>query len=53
MSEICNDELRQDFMNEMLDAIGELYKKDETDAEKYLAYLLMKSIKENVEFVNE
>lgn len=53
MSEICNDELRQDFMNEMLDAIESLNKKAETDAEKYLTYLLTKTIKENVEFINE
>ena len=53
MSEICNDELRQDFMNEILDAIDGLNKKAETDAEKYLIYFLAETVKENVEFVSE
>ncbi|EGG85237.1 hypothetical protein HMPREF0992_00164 [Lachnospiraceae bacterium 6_1_63FAA] len=53
MSEICNDELRQDFLNETLDAIESLNKKAETDAEKYLTYLLAKTIKENVEFIEQ
>ena len=48
-----NDELRKAFMDKIVSTLGTLYSEAETDGEKALMCVIVGTIKDNIEFMDE